>query len=319
MVGTKRAVVIVNGKSVKVGNTNSWEGFVATFIASQDVRESSRQTYTKTLTQFFRWVEESGKNLSTMLRGDILEYKDSLLSRGLSPLSVGSYLEIVRKFYEWVEAEGLGANIAKGVKSPKKKNAFKKQHLSVTKTKELLSHFESLSLRDYAIVNLCLRCGLRTIEVIRANVEDITFKGDRRILRVWGKGRDDKSDYVVLSDKAYLPIRNYLAAERKGAKGGEPLFTSVSRHNQGGRLTTRSISRICKDGLKAIDLEGREFTAHSLRHTTGCLILKNGGQLTDVQTILRHSSTETSQIYVESIKEELRLQNSPEFILDKAF
>lgn len=147
---------------------------------------------------------------------------------------------------------------------------------------------------------------------------DITFKGDRRVLLIWGKGHTEKDSYVVLSDKAYLPIKEYLET-RKGAKGGDPLFTSNSRQNNGERLTTRTISKICKEGLKGVGLDGREFSAHSLRHTTAVHILKRGGRTEDVQEVLRHTSLDTSQIYTESIREELRLQNSPEFLLDSAF
>ena len=81
--------------------------------------------------------------------------------------------------------------------------------------------YREKSLRDFAIVNLLLRTGLRTIEAVRADVGDITFKANRRILRVWGKGHDTKDDFVVLTDKTYLPIKNYLAT-RKGAKANEP-------------------------------------------------------------------------------------------------
>lgn len=66
-------------------------------------------------------------------------------------------------------------------------------------------------------------------------------------------------------------------------------------------------------------MDGKEFTAHSLRHTTAVAILKHGGSITDVQSVLRHSSPVTSQIYTESVKEELRLQNAPELMLDGAF
>ena len=316
---TNRALVKVQGKAVRVGNTNNWRGLVATFIATQDVRESSRSLYTRTLSQYFVWMEQSGKSLNLLTRGDVLEYKDHLQERSLSSLTIGSYITAVRKFYEWAEAEKLYPNVAKGIKTPRRKQAFKKQHLTDEKSKELLEHFQNLSLRDYAIVNLILRTGLRTIEVVRANIKDITFKGERRILRVWGKGHTEKDDFVVLSDKTYLPIKNYLAAARKGAKAGEPLFTSTSNHNAGGRLTTRTISSICKEGLKAIGLDGKEFTAHSLRHTTAVAILKHGGQITDVQSVLRHTSPVTSQIYTESVKEELRLQNAPEMKLDEAF
>lgn len=313
-----RELVKVGGKLTRVGSTTDWRGLVATFVSAQDVKESSRKLYTRTLSQYFNWIEETGRKLAELTLIDVLAYKDYLLEEKLSALTVGSYIVAVRKFYEWAEAHKLYPNIAKEVKTPRRVQAFKKQHLTDTKSAELLQHFEGISLRDYAIVNLILRTGLRTIEVVRADVGDITFKGDRRVLKVWGKGHSEKDDFVVLSDKVWLPIQKYLKT-RKGAKAGEPLFTSTSHQNAGERLTTRTISGICKGGLKAIGMDGKEFTAHSLRHTTAVAILKHGGSITDVQSVLRHSSPVTSQIYTESVKEELRLQNAPELMLDGAF
>ena len=313
-----RAIVRVQGKDVRVGNTTNWRGLVATFVASQDVKQSSRDLYNRTLSQFFKWVEETGRQLPNLSRVDILDYKDHLSQEGLSALTIGSYIVAVRRFFEWAEANKLYPNIARNIKTPRRVQSFKKQHLSDTKSAELLSYFEEKSLRDYAIVNLILRTGLRTIEVVRLNIEDITYKQERRILKVWGKGHSEKDSFVILSDKAYLPIANYLAT-RKGAKAGEPLFVSNSRQNRGERLTTRTISHLCKEGLQAIGMDGKEFTAHSLRHTTAVAILKHGGSITDVQSVLRHTSPVTSQIYVESVKEELRLQQAPELMLDEAF
>lgn len=349
----ERAIVKVAGQSVRVG-TDSWRGLIATFIATQDVKESSRTLYTRTLTQYFNWLSNTGRleRFLTLTRQDILEYKDSLLAANLSALTVSSYIVAVRKFYEWAEAEKQYPNIAKGVKTPRRKQAFKKQHLTDEKSGELLSyekqpdekiekaiskeearrkreltdseknsirtHFETVAARNYAIVNLMLRTGLRTVEVVRADVGDITYKGNKRVLLIWGKGHVEKDDFVVLTDTAYEPIKRYLET-RKGAKAGEPLFTSTSHNNKGERLTTKTISSLCKEGLRAIGLEGREFTAHSLRHTTAVAILKHGGSITDVQDVLRHTSPATSQIYTESVKEELRLEKSPESLLDLAF
>ena len=314
-----RAIVRVGGQLVKAGSDN-WRGVVASFISTQDVKESSRSLYSRTLSQYFGWLEETGRlpRFVTLTRQDVLEYKDSLLASGLSALTVSSYVVAVRKFYEWAEAEKLYPNIAKGIKTPRRKQAFKKQHLTDTKSKELLQHFQDMSLRDYAIVNLMLRTGLRTVEICRADVGDITFKGDRRVLLVWGKGHTEKDDFVVLTEKAYAPIRHYLAT-RQAVRAGSPLFTSTSHQNRGERLTTRTISSICKEGLKAIGLDGKEYTAHSLRHTTAVAILKHGGAITDVQEVLRHTSPATSQIYTESVKEELRLEKAPESVLDSAF
>lgn len=317
---TKRQSLVISGEKVIINPAaRDSKSLTAYFVNSQDCKESSRELYKRTLSQFFKWIEDSNKELSQMTREDILEYKDTLLSSGYSSLTVGSYLTVVRKFYEFAESMKIYPNIAKGIKTPRRKQAFKKQHLSQDKSSELLSYFYGRSLRDFAIVNLLLYTGLRTIEVVRADIKDITFKGGRRVLMVWGKGHDEKDNFVVLPDGAWEPISVYLEKCRKGAKPGDPLFVSNSFWVKDERLSTRTISRLVKEGLVAVGLDSHEFTAHSLRHTTAVNILKAGGNITDVQKVLRHTNPATSQIYTESIEEELRLQNPPEFLLSYSF
>lgn len=321
-----RELVRVGGRVITLSESASvkdWRALVARFIAEEDIAQSSRALYSRTLTQFFLWMERTGKlplfALKQIDRTDILLYKDSLQEAGLSPLTIGSYMVVVRKFFTALETYKLYPNIAKGIKAPKKEKGFRKAHLTDSKSSELLKYAkENNTLRDFAIINLMLRTGLRTIEVVRADIGDITYKGDTRVLLVWGKGHDRKDNFVVLTDKAYLPIKEYLNT-RKGAKAGEPLFSSESIRNRGGRLTTRTISGLCKEDFRAIGIDSHEYTAHSLRHTTACAILKHGGQLTDAQGVLRHASPVTTQIYTESIKEEMRLQRAPEAMLDAAF
>ena len=310
------SIIKVSGTSVPAVNQGVSIGeAIELFVSECDIRENSRNVYRRGLLYFFRWVESTGRTISELTRADIITFKDSLLNTH-SNLSVASYLVALRRFYEWAEGNKLYPNIAKGIKSPKRKNAYLKEHLRESQIADLLAHFEG-NTRDYAIVNLLLRTGLRCIEVIRANVEDITFKGGQRILRVWGKGRDEKDAFVVLTDKAYAPIKAYLDT-RGTTTLKEPLFISTSNRNLKGRLTTRSISKICKEGFRAIGIDGKEYTAHSLRHTTAVLLLKNGS-LADVQSVLRHSSPATSQIYTKSIEEELRLANPSEMKLDGIF
>lgn len=295
---------------------SDWEVAVGEFLRSLDRKQTTRALYGRTLRLFFEWVQTTGRNISELTGADIIEYKETLLARKLSPLSVSSYLTSISKFYAWTESRKVYPNIANGVHSPKRGKAFMKQHLSEDKVRELLSHFEC-NIRDFAIVNLLLRTGLRTVELVRADVGDIVFKGDRRVLLVWGKGRDAKDSFVVLSKKAWEPIRRYL--DTRHALPGEPLFTSSSHRNTGGRLTTRTVSYICKEGMKAIGLDDRAFTAHSLRHTTAVSILRHGGSLDAAQLVLRHSDPATTQVYVESFKEEFRLKNAPELLIDSAF
>lgn len=311
-------IVVRQAQDVATVNPQRIEELVDRFIASQDVKESSKLLYRRTLKQYFNWVDKKSYLLSEIARPQLLEYKEELLNSNMSSLTVGSYITSVRRFYEWTEANKYYPNVAKGIKTPKRKQQFKKQPLLPSQATALLNYYQDKALRDYAIVNLLLRTGLRTIEVIRANVEDITFKGSQRVLLVQGKGRDEKDNFVLLTDKTYQPIAQYLAT-RGNINGSEPLFTSTSNNSKGERLSTRTISYIAKEGLKAIGLDERAFTAHSLRHTTAVNILRGGGSLEQAQMTLRHSNPATTQIYTATLNEERRLQNSGEALIDSLY
>lgn len=291
---------------------------VEQFMAAQDVKPSSKGLYRRTLQQYLNWVERNGYNMAEIDRRHILQYKEQLLADGKSSLTVGSYITSVRRFYEWTEAQKLYPNVAKGIKSPKRKQQFRKQPLRPEQTTAMLNNErENHSSRDYALINLLVRTGLRTIEVSRANVEDITYIGGKRVLRIMGKGRDEKDNFVVLTDKAYKPLEAYLMERMAGA--AEPLFTSTSNRSKGGRMTTRTISHIAKNALQGIGLDNRAYTAHSLRHTAAVNILRAGGSLEMVQLTLRHSNPATTQIYTSTINEERRLAASGESLLDTMY
>src|SRR5205085_13516 len=105
-------------------------------------------------------------------------------------------------------------------------------------------------------------------------IDDITFKQGKRVLLVQGKGEVEKNNFVILTEKAYEPIRTYLTLISKASvKTSQALFKSISNNSQGQRLTTRTISKIAKEGLKAIGLDNKHLTAHSLRHTLAVTIL----------------------------------------------
>lgn len=313
---------VVHSSEITQTNTKTIEELVESFISSLDVRHSSKALYRRTLKQYFCWIAKKGYLLSEIARPQIVEYKEELLSSGLSTLTVGSYITSLKKFYEWAEANKYYPNVAKGVKLPKRKQEFRKLPLYPDQAAGLLNYYQDKALRDFAIVNLLLRTGLRTIEVVRANIEDITYKAIEgrsvRVLQIQGKGRDSKDEFIVLTDKAYKPIEEYLATRGK-IRPIEPLFTSESNNSANRRLTTRTVSLIAKEGLKAIGLNSKEYTAHSLRHTAIVSCRRAGGTLEQAQSLARHLSPTTTQIYDSVFRDEQRLQNSGEALIDTLY
>ena len=297
----------------------NYDDAIKHFIDSQDVKQSSKALYSRTLAQYFNWIKKNGYNNGLITRKEVIQYKEDLLASGHSPLTVGSYLTVVRKFYAFAEANKYYPNVAKEIKTPKKKQAFEKETLTEAESGRLNSYIKAnRSQRDYAILNLIQNTGLRTIEVVRANVEDITIRNGKRILLVQGKGRDAKDQLVVLTESAYKPIAEYLESRPK-AKNNEPLFICESNNNKGRRLTTRFISGLAKQGLVSIGLDDRRYTAHSLRHTVGTLLYAKTGRIDLVQIALRHSTPTTSQIYARKAIETASIENNPLELLEGAF
>lgn len=344
-----RESIRIGGQTVAADRFSAdWKMVLAAFISSVDRKPATREAYRKALVQFFRWVERTGRTTNALAREDILAFKDYLLAEdggevAKSELTAGLYLTALRRLYAWLEGEKIYPNIARDIQNPRRvKGVFKKMHLTDDQGAAYLDAFEDMerrraellalgqkghrnfsrlhqeALRDYAIVSLMLYCGLRTMEVSSLDVQDITFKAGVRILMVKGKGHSAKDDYVALIDEAYRPVVEYLKT-RPGASATAPLFTCVGYGSEGRRVSTRRIQKICKDGFGRIELYGHAYSAHSLRHTTGVMIVKRGGGLLDVQEVLRHSNPATSEIYLRSAMEEIRLQHSPEQRLSGCF
>lgn len=313
------AVILNTLSQASLATTIDLDNILKTFIASLDIKPISREVYTRALRQFFTWTTAHQYQINTLASAQIIQYKEHLLAEGKSALTVAAYLNAVRQFYTWAEGEKIYPNIAAKVKAPKRAKKYRKEGLHPLQVKELLDAADKLcTLRDQAILQLLLRTGLRTIELTRANIGDITFIDGRRVLKVHGKGRSEKDSFVILTDKAFEPIAAYLRT-RTYRTENDPLFVSSSNNSAGQRLTTRTISFVAKEILRTIGIDLPNYTAHSFRHTAALAILRGGGTLEDVQFTLRHSNPATTQIYTATLDQERRLANSGESKIDSLY
>lgn len=295
--------------SIVASQPVSLEALVDRFLAEQDVASSSKATYRRQLKQFVSWLQETGRagRLATLDRQDILSYRDSLQAQGLSSYSVSGYMTAVRRLYEWLEARKLYPNIAKEIKGAKKAKGFRKDCLTPSQLREALDSMDKESLeglRDFAIFNLLARTGLRTIEISRARIEHLRQESGEAVLWIQGKGRDEADEFVLLTDEALRPLRQYLSVRAKvmgQPADEEPLFSSCSNRNSGEPLTTRSISRIAKDAMRQAGIDDKRLTAHSLRHTAITLAIKGGASLQQAQAMARHSDPRTTMIYFHNL------------------
>ena len=281
---------------ITTSSTELFNKMIERFTEFVDVSEISMKSYRTGIKKFIVFLNEQG--ITNPTRETIVEYKKSLCQK-YSSNTIGLYLSSIRKFFTWLESEGLYQNITSGVKSPKISHEHKRDAFSASELKTIVAnmkHDTVQELRDYAIFTLIASCGLRTIEVTRANVGDIHSVMGVTVLDIQGKGHSAKDSFVKLSDPVLKAITEYLSA-RGAVADDEPLFASCSRRNKGGRLTTRTISAVCKKAMKTAGFDSKRLTAHSLRHSAVTLALLAGMSLDDVSQFARHSSVGVTMIY----------------------
>ena len=279
---------------------NLQEQIFRRYIDYLDASPATVETYTKNLRQFFKWTQANG--IQNPQRSDILAYRDHLRERYKST-TVQSYISAVRQFFTWTELENIYPNVAKNIKGATVSKENKKDYISARQVQEVLSTVDTSTLtgkRDYAILTLMITGGLRTIEVSRADVQDLQTIGENTVLFVQGKGREDKHEYIKIPPAVEKVIRHYLS-EKKSVQGDTPLFTSESNNSFGQRMSTRSISGMVKRHLQKAGFNSSRLTAHSLRHSAVTLSLLNGATLQEAQMFARHANIATTQIYAHNL------------------
>jgi len=267
------------------------------FVAYLDTNPSTIVTYTKSLKRFFNYL--ALEDITEPRREDVLAYRNWLRDNGLKPTTIQNYITAVRLFFAWTAQESLYPNVAERVKGAKIDRDHKKDYLTASQIKAVLSEIKRdklQGLRDYAIVTLIVTCGLRTIEVVRADVGDLRPVGGFTALYVQGKGREEKTEYVKISMFVEAAIRAYLKVRGK-VSATDPLFVSLSNNSEGKRLSTRTVSGIAKSNMRSAGYDSARLTAHSLRHTAITLSLLGGEDITEVQKFARHANMSTTMIY----------------------
>ncbi len=276
------------------------EDLFARFIDYTDRKDTTVKGYVTCVRQFARWMKENG--IQQPQREDIKAYRDHLAGSGLAAGTQSQYLRAVKHFFKWTAAEGLYPNVADNIHGAKirhdvhKKDAL--QRGDVARIADTIERETEAGRRLYAMYLLCVICGLRTIELHRANIEDLKTVGGVTSLWVRGKGHDDADAPVLLIPEVKAAIDEYLQIRAEKPTAKSPLFTSTSNRSKGGRIATTTISTMLKEMLVKAGYDSDRLTAHSLRHTSGTGAHKAGIDLYGVQHLMRHCDPATSEIYI---------------------
>ena len=278
--------------------------------------EDTIRNYLSQTKQYLNWC---GDNLLAPIEAepeDIKLYRQYLVQLEYANSTIATKLNIVRIFYNAVQAHGIiVTNPAAKVKAPKdrKDPAARITFMEAEELKFLLDYIQSqldkaktnkqrlVLLRDRALFAIMSIEGCRTVEMHQLQVSDIVRQGIKTGLQVSAKRA---SRIVPLTENLASWLNEYLQMRhkvlRRKIKPESYVFVSLSNNSKNQQLSRRSIRAIIDRYLVECNLkhtDGRTLSAHSLRHTAGTLALRTGSDLRQVQDLLGHADPRTTSIY----------------------
>lgn len=273
------------------------------YITFLDRKEITKKNYEKVLIKYCDYMESL--SISKPTRNDVLKYKDYLLSK-VASATVQLNIVVLRGFYRYCKLNGYSDDCTYDIRGCKVLQTFKRQPLKVDDSKRLIAKARYkarnsiIGKRNYAIVVILLTTGVRSIEIQRANVEDIVYINGDYVLYIQGKGHDDKDAYVKLSSQVYEIVQDYLISRNSDE---EALFLTHNNKHEPKRLSTKIIRSAVKELLISIGYESKAYSVHSLRHTFATTLLDEGVSIYETKEALRHANISTTQIYIHTLEQ----------------
>jgi site-specific recombinase XerD len=149
----------------------------------------------------------------------------------------------------------------------------------------------SIGRRDYAILLLLARLGLRACEVVALNLEDIDWEKARITIRTKG-GRWDQLPLPTDVGKA---IALYLRYGRPSCSCRRVFIRDKAPRQ--GFTSSPAICCVVRNAIEKAGVDSVRKGAHLFRHSLGTHMIRRGASLDEIGELLRHRSPNTTAIY----------------------
>lgn len=294
-------VIVKPGSRSLNGSTElvHWHGdgrsrALGTWLASYG-SPNTQDAYRRDAGYWFSWCDTNGIDPAAARRSNVDDYARYLDSETppLSPATKARRIAAVSAFYRYWLYEGVvPANPAAHVRRPK----VSPEPGSIALTKEemcdLLDYIDRIDdLRSAVIVRVLAELGIRVSELCNSTVADLGYSSGHRTLAFTRKGNVGAT--LPLAPRTGDLVDRYLA----GREAGWLVITST-----GTRLERQYIRKL----LRRLSREAghppevwKKMHPHVLRHTAATLLNKKGRKVQDIQQLLGHADSRTTQRYID--------------------
>lgn len=235
------------------------------------------RTYRQCVRKFFCWRRKEPHEIK---KADIKSYLDLMIEKGACGNTINVNLNALKFFYGSVLNRRLMINIRYS-KTPKS--------LPIVLTKEEVAMLINsiINPKHKLMAKLMYSAGLRVSELVHLKPENIDIKNGYGWVR-HGKGNKDRMFIIAESLKEELAS----FTSKECVSPDSYIFRGF-----GGHLTTASVRSIIKNAVKNSKIP-KHAHPHTLRHSFSTHLIENGSSVSEVQSLLGHSSAETTMVYL---------------------
>jgi site-specific recombinase XerD len=273
----------------------------------------TRKAYRFDAGLFLNWLQVQNLSLIALNRSDLERYQVWLKERYCVNTAARKYVVARRLLEEATERGILLHNPASTVKGFKTEQETPHIALKKEQARQLLSAIDTATLqgkRDYAMVSLLLRTGLRRSECAALTLADLQQEQGHQVA-VIRHAKGDKRRKIKIPVDVWRILEEYLNALGflpEADKAAQPLFVQFRKgdHPQKEAISAQVIQRIVETACEKAGL-GVKLTPHGLRATFVTLALEGGAKLEQVQYAVGHADPRTTERYQ---KRKLNLDNN---------
>jgi integrase/recombinase XerD len=257
----------------------------------------------------FRFGEEAG-DLSRITSIDIVEFLQQVTTR-TPPLREKTLSSHLRNFFRYLfKASKTTLNLALGIPSVAQRYGTRLPRHLTTEHVDILVRAvrtdKARGRRNYAMVMLLARLGLRGPEVIAMQIDDIDWRSGEVIVR----GKGNRHDRVPLPPDVGEALADYIKSDRKTAS--RALFvTERAPHRpfKNAQLLNNILrAAYAKTGLKP---PAPYVGSHILRHSLATNLVQRGASLEEIGDMLRHRCQASTMLYARLDIDGLRSVSQP--------
>lgn len=295
---------------LKAHAPDSWEEVLAAF--EDDLFRRGRSDHTvstyayavRRFGAFYRGkLQKPGPYVARIQETDLQAFIHHIRhERHLSATSVNRHIAALRAFSAFILARGWHRRmVARDLKTYRVDLSRRPPSLSKSEVRRLVAAINRdgrNGLRDLAILQLFLQCGLRVSELVRLLRDDVILHKSVGKLRVRNKkGRQERT--IPLNTSVRQAIEGYLNSVGP-VSGAAPLFLSERRQP----LSIAGVQYLIK---KYLAFAGREdLSTQDLRHHFALRFYAKSGKLAATQEVLGHRDINTTARYARATEREIQ-------------